>query len=112
MNATLGLSEAQAKQICHSDLRCRVIRILNEQRQMDLRALADEVAYRELGETPTDEQREEFQDDLRTIYVEMLFAHNVVEREGRIIRATDQTDTLARAVEPREQSTKWGGRDA
>jgi hypothetical protein len=47
MNATLGLSEAQAKQICHSDLRCRVIRILNEQRQMDLRALADEVAYRE-----------------------------------------------------------------
>lgn len=111
MSATLGLTEAQAKQICHSDVRCRVIRILNKQRRMDLRALADEVAYRELGETPTDEQREEFQDDLRTLHVEMLFAHDVVEREGRIVHATEQVDTLAQAIKPREQSTRWGGSD-
>jgi len=112
MNATLELTEAQAKQICHSDLRCRVIRILNEQHRMDLRALADEVAYRELGETPTDEQREEFQDDLRTLHIEMLYAHSVIEREGRIVHATEQVDTLAQAIKPREHSTRRGGADA
>lgn len=112
MSAILGLTEAQAKQICHSDLRCRVIRILNKQRRMDLRALADEVAYQELGETPTDEQREDFQDDLRTLHVEMLYAHDVIEREGRIVHATDLVDTLARAIKPREQTTPWGGHDA